>query len=233
MLSDRKAAVAAGTLILVSVAASVVGGNLILSVIKLPNYLAVVPSNKTQMLIGIFLELACAIMVIFVPLTLYPSLKQYNERIALGFIVFRSVEAIFTIVCEVAILSIVTLVLEYSKTGTSNSVDLSSLGNVIVAAHYWAYDMVCISTGIAYLIFFCMCHQARLLPRFLTFWGLIGMPVFLILVLSGMVANHPGMLFRGEYPANIIVIPASLNELFLAIWLIAKGLNSFSVPVKP
>ncbi len=232
MSSDRKAAIAAGTLILTSVAASIVGGNLILSVIKLPDFLAAMPSSRIQMSTGIFLELICAVLVIGIPITLFPILRRYSERIAIGFVVFRSIEAIFTIICEVAILSILSLGLQYARTDISNPAVLSSLGNALATAHYWAYDMVCIATGIAYLIFFCLCHRARLLPRFLTLWGLIGMPVFLALVLSGMIANHPGMLFRGEYPANIIVLPASLNELFLAIWLIVRGLTTPSASTK-
>jgi len=223
MAPNRKTTIVAGVLILISVAASVVGGTQILSVIKVPSFLANIPSNTTHMFIGVLLELTCAALVVWIPITLFPILKQHSEKMAVAFVIFRSIEAVFTIVCEVMVLSLVTLGQEYAGAGASDASYLSTLATAVVAGHYWAYDMVCIATGIAYLILFYLCSKSRLLPRFLSIWGLVGMPIFLILVLSGILANHPGMLFRGEYPANIIVLPASLNELFLAVWLIFKG----------
>ena len=67
-------------------------------------------------------------------------------------------------------------------------------------------------------------YQSRLVPRFISVWGLIGAALMLAAGLLGMF---------GLSPFSTIVIllglPLALNEMVLAVWLIVKGFNSSAI----
>lgn len=68
------------------------------------------------------------------------------------------------------------------------------------------------------LLLYLMLYRTRLVPRFISVWGLIGSTILLavqILNLAGI--NHP--LFQ------ILALPIIANEVFLAIWLMVRGFS--------
>ena len=64
------------------------------------------------------------------------------------------------------------------------------------------------------LIFYYLLYQSKLIPRFISVWGLIA------------VAMVPLQYFN---LGLILVLPMISNEIFLAIWLIVKGFNSSAI----
>jgi hypothetical protein len=75
--------------------------------------------------------------------------------------------------------------------------------------------MVSITFGLGALMFYAMLYQSKLIPRFISIWGLIGAAVVL--------ANTMLDMFSLTVP-NLGVLML-LNELFLGVWLIVKGFN--------
>jgi hypothetical protein len=75
--------------------------------------------------------------------------------------------------------------------------------------------MVSITFGLGALMFYTMLYQSKLIPRFISIWGLIGATVVL--------ANTMLDMFSLTVP-NLGVLML-LNELFLGVWLIVKGFN--------
>jgi hypothetical protein len=65
------------------------------------------------------------------------------------------------------------------------------------------------------LLFYYLLYQSKLIPRFVSVWGFIG--VALMLALNFLeIDMSVGM---------VLALPIILNEIFLGIWLIVKGLN--------
>jgi hypothetical protein len=60
--------------------------------------------------------------------------------------------------------------------------------------------------------------QSKLVPKFLSVWGLIGYAIFFL----GAVLEILG--FKGV--GLVLCIPGGLFEIFLAGWLIVKGLKN-------
>ena len=60
-----------------------------------------------------------------------------------------------------------------------------------------------------------MMYQSKLIPRFISIWGLLGTAVVLVNTFLDMLGVPPGNL-------GIVML---LNELFLGVWLIVKGFN--------
>ncbi|MGW8251691.1 MAG: DUF4386 family protein, partial [Anaerolineales bacterium] len=72
------------------------------------------------------------------------------------------------------------------------------------------------------LIFYYFLYQSRLVPRWLSAWGLIAA----VLVLAWNLLEAFGI----SISAGLIFgLPIILNEITLGIWLIAKGFNQSAV----
>ena len=82
-----------------------------------------------------------------------------------------------------------------------------------------------ITVGVAGLILCSMFYRAQLVPRLLAVWGLIGYAILLL----GSVLQVLGFNLN-----SIQAIPGGLWELFIGVWLIAKGFSTSSqLPSEP
>ncbi|NOU75565.1 DUF4386 family protein [Paenibacillus sp. LMG 31458] len=93
MNSNKKTARIVGILFLAATAAYILGNGLIESILNDPDFLNNVYLNKTQVIIGMLLELINSAAVVGIAIMLFPILKKYNETIALGYVAFRVIEA--------------------------------------------------------------------------------------------------------------------------------------------
>jgi len=75
--------------------------------------------------------------------------------------------------------------------------------------------------AIAAMIFYYLLYQSKLIPRWISLWGVIA-AILLILVslleVTGIISE-----------LMILKLPIVLNELVLAIWLLIKGFNPSAI----
>ena len=81
-------------------------------------------------------------------------------------------------------------------------------------------------TGASGIIFAFLLYRSKLVPRPLAVLGLIGYPV----LLAGAALAMFGVTDVQQGTGMLAMLPGGLFELFLPIWLLAKG---FSHPVVP
>jgi len=186
-----------------------------------PDYLITVSENSSLVIVGALLELIMAFAVAGIAIWLYPVLKKHNESLALGAVGFRLVEGIFYIVAIIGLLSLITLSQEYVAAGSPDNSYFSTLGTLTLDARHWAGVMAPIAFILGALMYYCVFFQSRFIPRWLSVWGLIGVPFSLageLLILFGITDSFSTI-------AVLLALPIALNELALATWLIAKGFN--------
>ena len=220
MNSLRKSAIIAGSLFLIAMICSLLGGGLLESIIKAQDYLTIIPVNKNVIFLGVFLEFINGIAVIGIAVTLFPILKQNNESIALGYVGFRIIESIFCIVSAVIPLSLIKLSKEYLITETSVTSYFHSLGNFLIETRKdLAELLIPVFFGLGALLFYYLLFKSKLIPRFISVWGFISALLILTLIFfeAGIIINM------------IFVLPIILNEIFLGIWLIVKGFNPITI----
>lgn len=214
---ERKTAIIVGVLFLVALVASIVGGTMVDAVLGAPDYLAEITANESEVIIGSLLELTNSIMVIGIAVLLFPTLKRQDEGLALGYVALRIVEAGIFIAAIIGPMALVTLGQEYAAPGAA---DMPEIGRSFVAMRERLVGQlggVFFSLG-AFVLYYLL-YQARLVPRFISLWGLVAV----LLVLSWNLLK----IFGVEVSAGIIFgLPIILNELVLAVWLIAKGFRS-------
>jgi hypothetical protein len=222
----RRAARIVGALFLIAMAASLLGGGLVESVIAAPDYLTAVSANETQVITGVLLELINGIAVLGIGVLMFPILKRHNETIALGYLGFRIIESVFCSIIIISPLSLITFSQEYLKAGAADASYYQSLGSLAIAARSNVVGLLIpVFFSLGALLFYYLLYQSRLVPRFISVWGLIG--AVLILTLNLLLTSN--LLEAGIATGLIFALPMMTNEIFIAIWLIVKGFNSSAI----
>ena len=67
------------------------------------------------------------------------------------------------------------------------------------------------------LMFYVLLYQSRLVPRWLSTWGLVAAALSIVASLGSMF---------GLSSLGVLSLPLFLQEMVMAVWLIAKGFNS-------
>jgi hypothetical protein len=183
---------------------------------KAPGYLADISAKETQVLIGMFLELIWALAVVGIPIVLYPILKKEDETLALGFFSFRLIEGIITLVGTIALLTLLTLSQEFVQAGSPADSHYQTFGDLLLAVREWSFI---IGPGLAFalsaLILNYVLYQSKLIPRWLSGWGLLG-----------AILCFPGYTFQFmNIDLDILFIFIAVQEMAFAVWLIIKGFN--------
>jgi len=186
-------------------------------ILNAPEYLVKASELKAQVITGVLLELINGIAYIGIAVLVFPILKQLNESLALGYVGFRIIEFAMQIVSDISPLILTTLSQDYVSAGAPDASSFQALGTLLLAQRYWANQMVFITYGLGAIIFYYLMYQSKLIPRFLSVWGLIGVPLVLINVLLDIF---------GSNQIQLLGLVMGLNEIVLGVWLIAKGFKS-------
>ena len=230
MNTSRKIAIIVGVLFITAMITSLLGGSLIDSITAAPDYLVAVFENETQLIVGVFLELINGIAVVGIGLLMFPILKQHNETVALGYLGFRIIESIFCSVIVVSPLSLITLSQEYVSAGTSDASYLQTVGTLSIAGRSNMVGLLIpVFFSLGALLLYYLLYQSKLVPRFISVWGFIG--VVLILTLNLLLTSN--LMEVNISTGLIFALPIMTNEIFLAIWLIVKGFNPSAIVSAP
>lgn len=212
----RMTARVVGILYLVGFVVGIGGQMLIQSVLGAPDHLSTVSANSMTLAIGAILWLLAVVGDAAHGILMFPILKPHNERIAVGYLGFRIIDAVFIALMVLFLLLQIPLGSEYLKAGIPGSSYLQSLSTLFVDASQYAYQIGMSTLGIAGLMLCYTLYRARLVPRFLAVWGLIGYAI----ILCGMVSE-----IMGSGLGLASSLPGGLWEIFIGVWLIAKGFN--------
>jgi hypothetical protein len=190
MKSIKKIAIIIGLLFLVSTLTFMIGSNLIQS------FQIDATRNKSPLILGVILEIICGVAVAGIGVLMFPMLKLFNKRLALGYVVFRVIECTIIIVGGIHLLSLLKLM--------------------------WKYEMIIfVFTALGGLMFSYLLFQSKLIPRYFSGLGIIGYAMLLL----GVVLDMFNIFNINDGAGMLIYLPGGLFELFLPIWLFIKGFN--------
>ena len=226
MNSDRKTARIVGVLFITATVAAVLGTVVFIGpILNAPDYLTNIAANENRLLIGVLFELITAVAVAGAGIALFPIFREHNEALALGYAGGRLIEGVFIVVTAIGALSLLTLSREYVA-GVPDVSSFQTLGTVLLAERDWNF-LIGPNTlfSLNALMVSYLLYQSRLVPRFLSVWGLIGAP----LILAASLLRMFGVLTLFSPIAAILALPIALFEMVLAVWLIVKGFNSSAI----
>ena len=215
MNSSRRTARIVGALFLTVNIAFLAGVFTLDPILSAPEYLSIISSKRPQVIIGVLLEITNAVAYVSIALMMFPILRNRYESMALGFVGFRLLEFVMQILADLSPLTLLNVGDEFVKAGASEAASLHAQGAMLLAERFWAFQMISITFVLGAVLFYIMMYRSKLIPRFISIWGLIGAAVVLVNTILDMVGFPPGNL-------GVIML---LNELFLGVWLIVKGFN--------
>jgi hypothetical protein len=218
MNSNRKTAIIVGVLLILALVSTTLSGSFAGSIDD-PDYLRAVSAHENQVLIGVLFQLTLTASVVAIPIMMFPILKKHNERLALGYIGARIFEGFFDVVIAISMLLLLTLSREFVEGGAPVDSEFQTSGALLLALKDWAGIPEQFPYGLGVLILNYLLYQSKLIPRWLSGWGLVGGALILAM----------GFLRMFGRPVFILAVPIILNELVLAVWLIVKGFNSSAI----
>ena len=202
-----------------------IGGNILIqSILTAPDSLSTIAANATLLAVGAVLWLITVAGDAAHGVLMFPVLRPHNERMAFGYLSARLMDAMFIAVMILLILLQIPVGVEYLKAGSSDTSYLEALSAVLTQGNLYAYEIAMITVGVAGLILNAMFYRTQLIPRALAVWGLVGYAV----LLGGSVLQ-----VLGFHLNSMQAIPGGLWEVFIGVWLIAKGFNTPPVPAEP
>src|SRR5664279_5177770 len=160
-----------------------------------------------------------------IAIALYPVLRLFNPTLALGSVVGRVVENVFILVGTLSLLALLTV--SQQAEGSAGPSSFQATGDALVAVREWASaDFV---AGLAFVVgtflYNYVMYRSRLVPRWLSGWGQVGAVLTLVaIVYAGFTQD-----FGFTTVNSVLMAPIGLQEMALAVWLLAKGFSPSAV----
>jgi hypothetical protein len=139
---------------------------------------------------------------------------------------FRIIEGVGDILAAICVIVLLALSQEFVKAGTPDASYFQTAGVVVNAGIDWLnHGAMLLCWCIGAFMYYSLFYQYRLVPRWLSVWGLVGIILVTIGGLLVMLHVIPGF-GTVQMLLNLPIFP---QEMVLAVWLIAKGVNSSAV----
>lgn len=185
-----------------------------------PDYLTKVAGNATPVILGALLILSMGVALALMSVLLYPVLRKQNQALATGYVVFRGALETTTYIIT-AFCWLISAAL--GRAAVLTGADISVLGAISKALTDpmagGAITMIFFILGA--VMFYTVLYRSKLVPRWISAWGLVStLPYFL----SGMLVLFE-LIESGSSTECLLYLPMLLQEMVLAVWLIAKGFD--------
>jgi hypothetical protein len=219
MKTTRKIAILTGVIFIIATVAALLAAG-VDPILTGTDYLSKVSANANQVSVGALLYLIAAFTSVGIAIALYPVLKERNAGLAIGSVVFRTVEAVFYMVAVVSLLSVLTLSRQFTSAGTADRSALQAIGAVLLSLREHASLVAVFAFSLGAFMYYILFFQSRLVPRWLSGWGIAATILMMTACVLSLFSDNP---ITGY---TLLVLPIALQEMVLAVWLIAKGFSS-------
>jgi len=222
MTHDTVTARAAGVLFITATAASLLSTGVVNPVLHGSDYLVKLTRQQDQVTLGALFQLIAAFSSAGIAMTLYPVVRRQHQGLAIGSVGFRVMEALLYVVGAIAVLLLLALGQRFVHASAPSLPQYQTVGAVLRELR----DRASLISSLAFYVgagmYYVAFYRSRLIPRWLSGWGVLGVALGIISVLL--------VLFRATgfmSPLHVgLNVPIGVNEMVLAVWLIVKGFNS-------
>lgn len=220
MMRDRRNARILGIFYILAAATSITAVILYGPVLSAQWQMAVADGSDTKVLIGVLNELSLMVTVIGTAVMLFPYVRLWNEHLALGYLCFRFMEAVFIGIGLVSILGLLELSSYYDTTNLASKTNFEPIGLLMQSIYRWTSMLgPNLMLGINTSLYSYLLYRTGYVPKPLAIFGMVtaGM-VFLAGLLQMFEIIGPYSAVKG-----LMALPVGVYEMSLAVWLIVKG----------
>jgi Domain of unknown function (DUF4386) len=158
-----------------------------------------------------------------IAVALYPVLRKHSEGLALGAVVFRSLEAAMYAVGAVITLSLPAVARQYAQATAPSRSGTQATGDILTGVRQDAVLAGVFAFALGALLYYSILYRSHLIPRWLPGWGIAAEVPPLIACLSAVSGRTPAT------SCTILIIPIAVQEMVLAFWLIFRGFSRSAV----
>ena len=185
------------------------GFALVMSVVGAPDFLTTIAEHRFTLIVGAFLMLLNTAVDIGKAVLAFPILEAHSKRTAVAYLAAMTLEVALMAVGIVCLLMLLPL-----GAVAADIVGANAIGSLLVQSNGMAYQIAMLTLAVANVVVWSLTFRVRLLPRWLSLWGIIGY----IVLTAGTVAELFGI------PLSLLsTIPGGLFEIGLGAWLIVMG----------
>jgi hypothetical protein len=216
-MSNRKIGIITGIIFIIATVAAVAAAALT-PVLTGTDILARFSANSQQVSVGALFYLIAAFTSVGIAIALYPILKGLSTSLAIGAVIFRTLEAAFYMISIVALLSLQTLSEQFTISG-ANHTSLQAVGNTLVNVHDHANLLAVFAFCIGAFMYYYLFFISNLIPRWLSGWGIVAIILMATACVLSLFSDNPVTGY------TLLFLPIALQEMVFAVWLIVKGFN--------
>lgn len=222
----RGTAILVGILYIAGTLAGILSGLVTKGTLDGADSVASASSSGSRLAAGALLVLIMGLALALIPVVMFPILRRTSERLALGYLVFRgALETVTYIAVALSWLLLFRLGQDYVR-ADADAAGLRASGRLLKYAAETGSLIGLIVFPLGAAMFCFLLYRSRLVPRWLAGWGLVAVVPYLVVGLLEVFA----VVGPSSTAESMLVAPLALQEMVLAVWLIAKG---FSWPVAP
>ena len=207
----RRTAIVTGLLLIVATIAALVAA-VFAPVMTGADLVARVSERHGEIAAGALLYLVAAFASVGIAIALYPVLSRWSPGLAVGSVVFRTLEAAMYIAATVSLLSVASL-------GPQSSL---AVADALVSLRDHATLAGVFAFSLGALLYYAAFFRARLIPRWLSGWGVAGVALMAAACVLALFGDQP---VTGYAP---LILPIAVQEMVLAVWLLARGFDRSS-----
>jgi hypothetical protein len=156
----------------------------------------------------------------FYPILIRVADSGVKKGLALWYAGTRITESGIYVMAVLATWAFLPLSRDFAAAGAPDASHFQTTGLLLQTTQDVALALAQSVFAIGAAMLYYLLLQARLVPRLLSLWGLVAAPLFLIASLSLLWTGDPNSTL-----ANALFAPLALQEMVLAVWLIAKGFD--------
>jgi hypothetical protein len=232
MNTHRKTATIVGVLYIIGTVAGILSVVSTEPIRNAQDSLVSLSANANPIIVGALFVLTMGLALAMVPVVAFPILRKYNEALALGYVVFRGgLETITYLAMVVSWLLLVPLSQVY-QAGSPDAAKFQALGKSLLETNE-IFAVCTIVFILGALMFYHILYQSKLIPRWLSGWGLIAAVPYFAAGLLGVFGVISATASSTSTIHSVMVLPLGLQEMVMAVWLIVKGFNPFAIAPKP
>ena len=217
MKSYRMNAVIAGALYIAGTVSGILSAIATKDIFAAGDIVGAIAANQLPLRLGAFFVFLMGISLAIMPVFLYPLFKRRNGSLALGMVIFRGpleLTAYFFTVGSWLVLGVFS---EGLTTGAGAEASLQAISDILVR---FSEIMTPVTTTIFFIgamFLYILFYQTRLIPRWLSLWGIISAVPYLAVDLVRF--------FGFDLHMDFLYFPLAVQEIVMAFWLIAAGFN--------
>ena len=225
----RAAATTAGILYIAGTVAGVLSMVVSAPVRDAIDPLAYAANHSAVVVTVALLLLVMGFSLAFVPIVLFPVLRRCGEVLAVGFLIMRgAVETVCQVLLAIGWLLLVPIGAAVAAgPGTASPAGLQ-VGTLVIDANATSAVLALVFC-LGVTMFYVLLYRSRIVPRWITIWGLLGIVFY---VADALLAMY-GVIDADSSQQVLLFMPLAVQEMVMAIWMIARGFRPTVMSVTP